>query len=99
MFIVVFNINIISSHLNSVVLFSQIVSIPVPAFARVILLTFATWPDFLKVMKIAFPLYIFWNLDFFHTLIPDIHMNISTLEALAWDYAIAIYPIFLITLS
>ena len=96
-FIVVFNINVTSSRLHGVVLFSQAISIP--ALARILLLTFVTRPDFLQVIKIAFPLYSFWNLDFFRSLIPDICMNISTLQALALDYAIAVYPIFLIILS
>ena len=96
-FIVVFNINITSSRLNGVVLFSQAVTMP--ALARVLLLTFVTRPDFLIAVKIAFPLYSFWNLDFFRTIIPDICINVSTLEALALDYAIAAYPIFLIALS
>ena len=97
MFIVVFNINITSSRLNGVVLFSQVITMP--ALARILVLTFKTRPNFLRVLKIAFPLYSFWNLDFFRTLIPDICMNVSTLGALALDYAIAVYPIFLIALS
>ena len=97
MFIVVFNISVTSSRLNGVVFFSQVISIP--AFARLLLLTFATRPDFMIALKIASPLYSFWNLDFFRTIIPDICMNVSTLEALALDYAIAVYPIFLIILS
>ena len=96
-FIVVFNINITSSRLNGVVLFSQ--AITMPALARILLLTFVTRPDFLMVVKIAFPLYSFWNLNFFRTIIPDVCMNVSTLGALALDYAIALYPIFLITIS
>ena len=70
-----------------------------PALARILLLTFVTRPDFLMVVKIAFPLYSFWNLDFLRTVIPDICMNVSTLEALAMDYAVAVYPLFLITLT
>ena len=96
-FIVVFNINITSSRLHGVVLFSQ--AITMPALARIFLLTFATRPDILRGVKLVFPLYSFWNLDFFRTIIPDICMNVSTLGALALDYAIAVYPLFLITLS
>ena len=96
-FIVVFNINFTSSHLNGVVLFSQ--AITMPDLAHILLLTLTTRPDFLKALKIAFPLYSFWNLDFFRTIIADICMNVNTLEALALDYAIAVYPIFLIALS
>ena len=78
-------------------MFSQVVSIP--SFARLLLLTFVTQPNLLIALKLASLLYSFWNLDFFRTMIPDICMNVSTLEALALDYAIAIYPIFLIILS
>ena len=97
MFIVVFNINVTASRLNGVVLFSQAISMP--ALARILLLTFVTRPDFLIAVKMVLPLYSFWNLDFFRTIIPDICMNVSTLEALALDYAIAVYPLFLIALS
>ena len=96
-FIVVFNINITSLRLHGLVLFSQ--AIAMPALARIILLTFETRPDFLMALKIAFPLYSFWNLDFFRTVIPEICMNVSTLEALAVDYAIAVYPLFLIIIT
>ena len=96
MFIVGFNISI-TSRLHGIVLFSQ--AITTPTFARLLFLTFVTRPDFQKAVKIAYPLYSFWNLDFFRTIIPDICMNVSTLEALALDYAIAVYPLFLITLS
>ena len=74
-FIVVFNINVTSSHLNGVVFFSQ--TITMPALARILLLTFVTRPDFLIAVKIAFPLYSFWNLDFFRTIIPDIYIVTS----------------------
>ena len=40
-----------------------------------------------------------WNLDFFHSVIPDIFLNNSTIEALALDYAVAVYPIILIIIS
>ena len=96
-FIVAFNINVTSSRLRGVVLFSQAVSMP--ALGRILLLTFVTRPDLLQAVKVAYPLYSFWNLDFFRTLIPDICMNVSTLQVLALDYAVAVYPIFLITLS
>ena len=49
-FIVVFNINITSSRLHGVVLFSQVVSIP--AFARILVLTFASRPDYWKMLKL-----------------------------------------------
>ena len=92
-----FNINVTSSHLNGVVLFSQDIS--TPALARPLLLNFVNQPDILIALKIASPLYSFWNLEFFHTIVPDVCINVSMLKALALDYTIAVYPIFLITLS
>ena len=89
--------SLVWGSLRLVVLFSQAVSIP--ALARVLLLGFATRPNYLTALKIASVLYSFWNLDFLHALIPEICMNMSTLETLALDYTIDIYPIFLITLS
>ena len=75
MFIVVFNINITSSRLHGVVWFSQVVS--VPAFARILVLTFASRPGYQKMLKVAFPLYSFWNLDFFHTIMDHMQKNDS----------------------
>ena len=97
LFVVMFNINVTSSRLHGVVLFSQGVSMP--ALARIMFLAFVTRPHLLKVVKILSIFYSFWNLDFFRSLVPDICLNISTLDALAMDYAIAIYPLLLITLS
>ena len=56
-------------------------------------------PKVLKALKAVFPLYSFWNLDFFRSLLPDICLNVNTLEALALDYTVAIYPIVLIAIS
>ena len=95
--IVVFNINVTSSHLRGVVLFSQMLTMP--TLTRILFLAFVTRPDFLITLKIALPLFSVWNLDLFCTIIPGIYLNMSTLEALALDYAVAVYPIFLIILT
>lgn len=96
-FMVLFNINITSSRLHGVVLFSQGMSMP--ALSRIVLLTFQTKPDMLDMVKAILPFYSFWNLDFFRSTMPDICINLSTLEALALDYVTAVYPILLMTLS
>ena len=44
-------------------------------------------------------IYGIWNLDFFRTVLPSICMNISPLQALVLDYAIAFYPLFLVILT
>ena len=40
-----------------------------------------------------------WNLDFFGLVIPPLCLNISPLQALALDYAIAFYPLLLVVLT
>ena len=40
-----------------------------------------------------------WNLDFFRTIIPPICVSVTPLQALALDYAIAFYPLLLVTVT
>ena len=40
-----------------------------------------------------------WNLDFFRTVLPPTCLDISTLQALTLDYAIALYPLVLVMLT
>ena len=44
-------------------------------------------------------IYGIWNLDFFRTVIPPICLEISPLQALALDYAIAFYPLVLVFIT
>ena len=46
-------------------------------------------------------LYGFWNLDFFRTLYPPfcLHPSMSTLQVLALDYVVAVYPLLLTVLT
>ena len=92
-----FNVNITSSHLRGVALYSRDLSIP--SMGRIIMLTLVSQPKVLKAVKAVFPLYRLWNLDFFRSVMPNICLHVSTMEALALDYAVAIYPIVLIVIS
>ena len=96
-FIIFFNINITSSRLHGVVLFSQALSMPV--LARHIHLALESRADLLKAVKVVASFYTFWNLEFFRSILPDTCLNVDTLEALALDYAVAIYPLALIAVS
>ena len=40
-----------------------------------------------------------WNLDLFRSILPDICLNVTTLQALALEYLIALYPFVLILIS
>ena len=95
-FVVIFNINVTTSRLHGIVWFSQ--GLSMPALVRVLMLA-ADNEHLLKVAKICLLFYSFWNLDLFRSIIPDICLNVSTLQALALDYTIAFYPFLLIFLS
>ena len=97
-FVVFFNINVTTSRLHGVVWFSQTVSIP--ALVRLILLAVNNeYPQFHTIAKVFPVFYSFWNFDFFRSIIPDICLNITTLQALALDYLVALYPFVLIIVS
>ena len=77
-FVILFNINVTSSHLHGVVWFSQALSIP--ALVRGIMLAgHRENPSLLKIPKVLGPFYSIWNLDFFRSVIPDICLNVTTL--------------------
>ena len=50
-------------------------------------------------LKVTGSIYGIWNLDFFRLVVPPICLNISPLQALVLDYAIAFYPLLLIVLT
>ena len=97
-FVVLFNINVTSSRLNGVVWFSQALSV-----SFVLRLAFSGLapgnPVIFKTVKVFLIFYTFWNLDFFRSVLPDICLNITTIQSLALEYLIAIYPFVLILLS
>ena len=94
-FIVIFKINVTSSHLHGAVLYSQITSMS--AFVRVSLVVLSVdYPISLQAAKAVMVFYSFWNLNLFRSVIPDICLNVSTLQALTLDYLTALYPFALI---
>ena len=97
-FVVLFNINVTSSRLHGVVLFSQFVSMP--AFVRLIVTSLRhTNSNFQVAVKVFLSFYSFWNLDMLRSVIPDICLNVTTIQALALDYLPALYPFLLILIS
>ena len=96
-FVVFFNINVTSSRMHGFILFSQALS--TPAFVRIILLAAENVPILLTVLKFAEPLYSLWNLDIFRSILPDICLNVGTLEMFALDACLAVYPLLLIIVS
>ena len=95
--VLVFNINVTSSRLHGVVWFSQALSMPI--FIRPVLLALIKQKMNLIAVKILLVFYSFWNLNLFRSVIPDICLNVTTLQALALDYLVAIYPSLLLFTS
>ena len=96
--VVVFRISACSAHLNGFVLVSQIIAAP-PLMRR-----FATHANRLNVYRrivdALASFYGIWNLDFFRSLYSPfcLYPGMTTLEALAFDYIIAVYPLALIVI-
>ena len=64
-----------------------------------VLIETVPYPIATSLQKVIFTLYGFWNLDFFHTLLTHICVKINTLQTLALDYAVAIYPLILLVVT
>ena len=93
-----FDINVTSSRLHGVTWYSQALS--TPSLTRLILLSLSmSNPKLLTPTKVFLTFYTFWNLDIFRSVIPNICLNVSTLQALALDYLVAFYPFVLILVS
>ena len=97
-FVVVFNINVTSSRLHGVVWFSQVIS--APQLIRLAMTGFTRRKSSLTVIfKVFLIFYSFWNLDILRSVTPDVCLNVTTLQVLALDYLLALYPFLLIILS
>ena len=96
-FVVFFNINVTSSRLHGFILFSQALS--TPALVRIVLLAVEDTPAMSKSVKLFEPFFSLWNLDPFRSLLPDICLNVTTLQVFALDACVALYPLVLILVS
>ena len=97
-FVVVFNINVTSSRLHGVVWFSQALTSPI--CVRLIMITVSrSSPKYITAMKVMLSFYDFWNLNILRMVLPDVCLNVTTLQALALDYLVALYPFVLILFS
>ena len=96
-----FGIKAYSPQLDAFVIFAQTFSTP----ANVRIITEALdadlyrYPFYCYMVRLLFAIYGIWNLDFFRTLLPDNCLKINTLQVLALDYVIALYPLFLILIT
>ena len=96
-FVITFRINVTSGLMNTQVFISQIATAPI-AVRLFQMKNPHTSPLLIFILT---SLHSVWNLDFFRSLYPPfcLHPAMTTVQALALDYAIAVYPLVLITIT
>ena len=96
--ILVFRISVVSPKLHAFVSFAQIVTVPVNA--QIVIPSIRFTNHLLAAVTITYgSVYGVWNLDFFRALMSDICLQLTTLEVLALDYLIAVYPMLLMVIA
>ena len=92
--VVLLKFNASCPKLHGFLLYAQIIASP-PAI-RVLTTNSYNEGSGIKVLATV---YGFWNLDFFRTVYPDMCLKVTTLQALALDYVIGFYPLFLMLIT
>lgn len=95
--IILFKINATSSHLHGFVYYSQVMSMPV--LARMLFQITRTQPKVQAFIRSLLLLYGVWNFDFFRSMNLGICIGTDTLQTLALDFAVCIYPLLLALLT
>ena len=91
-----FNINVTSSHFHGFIWSSQG---KIPPFSRVMLITLRKNPSVQLAARWVLAMYGIWTLDFFRSLELGICLGTDTLQTLALDLAIGVYPLFLMLVT
>ena len=91
--VVVFRISVTSPAMQVPVLFCQLLSQP---FVLRLLIQLVRDLNYLCFMKFFLTLYGIWNLDFFRLVILPICLPLNTMQMIALDYLVAVYPLFLL---
>ena len=91
--VVVFRIGVTSPALQVPVLLCQLFSQP---FVLRLLIQLIRDLNYLCYMKFFLTLYGIWNLDFFRLVVPPICLPLNTMQMIALDYLVAVYPLFLL---
>ena len=95
--ILLFKVNIASSHLYGFVLNSQYISFPFPT--RLFVMNFKSRPKYTIPVKILITLYRIWNLDFFRMFDLGICLETGTLFTFSLDLIVAVYPLLLMIVT
>ena len=98
---IVFRLSATSGLLNDLVFVAQIMTVPAQSRILTTLLSASHKSVILVFLaKLLLSLYSCWNLDFFHTVYTPfcLHPKLTTTQAFAMDYLIAVYPLALLGL-
>ena len=96
-FLFMFRVSVVSPKLNAVIFISQ--TFVFPLHARIVLMATKHNLPVNIIAKIGLTIFGIWNFDFFRALLPGICLNINTLEVLALDYLVAVYPMLLMVIA
>ena len=96
--ILVFRISVVSPKLHAFVYFSQTIASPIQL--RIVLVSIGYMAPVARMSsKLVATAYGIWNLDFFRVLLPGMCLHLTTLQVLALDYLIAVYPMLLMVVA
>ena len=93
--VVLFRIDATDPYLYGFIILNQGLVPPISLRAIFITLT----GKFAFAIRLVVIPYTIWNLDFFRSLSLNICLNLTTLQTLALDYAIAVYPLVLVVIT
>ena len=93
--VIIFRINATNPYLYGFITINQVLGAPINL--RVVLN--ATKGNYRFIIRLMAMSYSVWNLDYFRSLPLNICLNLSTLQTLALDYAIAVYPLILVVIT
>lgn len=84
---------------EGLVAYAQIIASPPSIRLSLAAVTIVPQPKLSAFSNIIFTLFGLWSLDYFRTVLPPTCLNISNLQALILDYAIALYPVLLVIIT
>ena len=92
--VVFFHISVSTPCCHVAILMCQIYTLPI--YVRVMVQVSRKTKEHDVILKILASLYGIWNLDFFRTLIPPICLPLNTMQVIALDYLVAVYPLLIL---
>ena len=96
-FLFMFWVSVASPKLNAIIFIIQ--TFASPLHARIVLMATKHNSPVNIMAKVGITIFGIWIFDFFRALLPGICLNINTLEVLALDYLIAVYPMLLMVIA